>query len=33
MAETVSEEDEEFELDLEELKGEINKHVDDTLSK
>ncbi len=33
MAETVSEEGEEFELDLEELKGEINKHVDDTLSK
>ena len=33
MAETVSEEDEEVELDLEELKSDINKHVEETLSK
>jgi len=33
MAENVSEEDEDIELDLEELKGEINKHVEETLSK
>ena len=33
MAETVSDVDEDVELDLDELKGEINKHVDATLSK
>lgn len=33
MAETVSEVDEEVELDLEELKSDINKHVEETLSK
>lgn len=33
MAENESEVDEEVEFDLDELKGEINKHVDDTLSK
>lgn len=33
MAETVSEEDVDVELDLEELKSDINKHVEETLSK